>query len=322
MSSEMSVVISPSCSTTSESSRARSSGGSVRSPASTSMFVRTLVSGVRSSCDASATSWRCARVDSSRAPSIALKLAASRLSSSFPSTSMRSERSWVSLTRSTVSVSWRTGVSAARATTSPRPAAMTTPPAAISRRKSPMRSSDSSTSLSGRATWTAAPGPYANVKTRMCFPSTVHVLPERRALLAGDGEDVVVDGELDLLPAAARGRSRPFERAARSLAPRRTRGGRRGRLPPWPGITPSGWREISAARASSASSTGRTKLLARDEVEQDRRGDDRERDRRSGRDGDAGAERHDSRSAYPTPRTVWMIREAPPSSVLRRRYPM
>ena len=29
------------------------------------MFVRTLVSGVRSSCDASATSWRCALVDSS-----------------------------------------------------------------------------------------------------------------------------------------------------------------------------------------------------------------------------------------------------------------
>ena len=58
--------------------------GSVRSPASTSMFVRTLVSGVRSSCDASATSWRCARVDSSSAASIVLKLAASRLSSSLP----------------------------------------------------------------------------------------------------------------------------------------------------------------------------------------------------------------------------------------------
>ena len=42
------------------------------------MFVRTLVSGVRSSCEASATSWRWARVDSSSAASIVLKLAASR----------------------------------------------------------------------------------------------------------------------------------------------------------------------------------------------------------------------------------------------------
>ena len=66
------------------------------------MLVRTLVRGVRSSCDASATSWRWARVDSSSAASIELKLAASRLSSSLPVTSMRSERSCVSLTRSTV----------------------------------------------------------------------------------------------------------------------------------------------------------------------------------------------------------------------------
>ena len=54
------------------------------------MFVRTLVSGVRSSWDASATSCRCARVDSSSAASIVLKLAASRLSSSSPLTSIRS----------------------------------------------------------------------------------------------------------------------------------------------------------------------------------------------------------------------------------------
>ena len=68
MSSEISVVISPSCSTTSESSRAALlRRRAFDRPPSTSMFVRTLVSGVRSSCDASATSWRCARVDSSRA---------------------------------------------------------------------------------------------------------------------------------------------------------------------------------------------------------------------------------------------------------------
>ena len=49
-----------------------------RSRASTSMFVRRLVSGVRSSCDASATSCRCARAESSSAASIVLKLAARR----------------------------------------------------------------------------------------------------------------------------------------------------------------------------------------------------------------------------------------------------
>ncbi len=56
---------------------------------STSKFVRRLVSGVRSSWDASATSWRWAATDCSSAASIVLKLAASRLSSSWPDTSMR-----------------------------------------------------------------------------------------------------------------------------------------------------------------------------------------------------------------------------------------
>ena len=54
------------------------------------MFVRRLVSGVRSSCDASATSWRWARFESSSPASIELKLVARRLSSSRPLTSMRS----------------------------------------------------------------------------------------------------------------------------------------------------------------------------------------------------------------------------------------
>ena len=74
------------------------------------MFVRRLVSGVRSSCDASATSWRCARVDSSSAAEHRVEarrepaqLVAVR------STSIRSERSPVTLTRSAVSVSRVTG---------------------------------------------------------------------------------------------------------------------------------------------------------------------------------------------------------------------
>ena len=72
------------CSTTSSSSRRRSSSSSWAPARSTSMFVRRLVTGVRNSCDASATSWRCARTDSSsaarevsRLSSIALKRVAS-----------------------------------------------------------------------------------------------------------------------------------------------------------------------------------------------------------------------------------------------------
>ena len=49
-------------------------------------------------------------------------------------TSIRSLRSCVSLTRSTVSVRFNTGVSAARATTRPRAAAITMPPAERMRR--------------------------------------------------------------------------------------------------------------------------------------------------------------------------------------------
>ena len=67
-----------------------------------------------------------------------------------------------------------------------------------------MRRSDSSTSVSGLATWIAASGPYANVKTRRCVPSTCDVRPERRAAFARDREHVVVDGEPMLLARRAR----------------------------------------------------------------------------------------------------------------------
>ena len=63
-------------------------------------------------------------------------------------------------------------------------------------------------------------------------------------------------------------------------------------------------------------------LASHDDVDRDRGENDGERDRRSGRDGEAGPEAHDSRKAYPTPRTVWISRGLPPASVLRRRYPM
>ena len=62
------------------------------------MFVRRLVSGVRSSCEASFTSWRWERMALSSESSIVLKVSASRLSSSRPSTGMRSPRLRVSAT--------------------------------------------------------------------------------------------------------------------------------------------------------------------------------------------------------------------------------
>ena len=70
----------------------------------------------------------------------------------------------------------------------------------------------------------------------------------------------------------------------------------------------------------------RAELPAGDEVDDGRREDDGERDRDGRGESDAGAEAHarahGSRSAYPTPRTVWIRRVPPPASVLRRRYPM
>ena len=136
------------------------------------MFVRRLVSGVRSSCDASATSWLRARVDSSRAPSIVLKLLARRLSSSRPSTSIRSERSPVSVTVSVASVSRRTGASAARETIRPSPPAMSVPPVAIRIRSQRIRARAWSVSSSGRAIWTANPGWYGKVMIRTWLPPT------------------------------------------------------------------------------------------------------------------------------------------------------
>ena len=45
--------------------------------------------------------------------------------------------------------------------------------------------------------------------------------------------------------------------------------------------------------------------------------------KRGGRDErQSRAKAHRSRSAYPTPRTVWITRGSPPASVLRRRYPI
>ena len=149
-----------------------------------------------------------------------------------------------------------------------------------------------------------------------------HVLPERSVPLTCDGEDVLVDRELHVL--SRRHENRPVGSYELHVPPRLAELGANGQI------------RLAAAPRNHAERLERdlcrpilerfvdrgSQLLARDEVEEERRGDDGERDRGSRRDGDAGTERHDSRSAYPTPRTVWMTRGAPPSSVLRRRYPM
>ena len=135
------------------------------------MFVFRLVSGVRSSCEASATSCRCARLEPSSAASIVLKLVASRPSSSSPVEvdSIRCERSRVSVTASVVSVSRRTGASAARETIRPSAAATPIPPTAIRIRKSVIRCSVRFTSPSGLAIWTAY-GVAGMVRTRNSIP--------------------------------------------------------------------------------------------------------------------------------------------------------
>ncbi len=73
------------------------------------MLVRALVSGVRSSCEASATRRRWERAESSSASSIVLNAEASRESSSLPVASIRRDRSRVVLTSSATPVSRRTG---------------------------------------------------------------------------------------------------------------------------------------------------------------------------------------------------------------------
>ena len=61
------------------------------------------------------------------------------------------------------------------------------------------------------------------------------------------------------------------------------------------------------------------KLTPDDDEDDDRRQHHRQRDGDGRGQGEAGAEAHASRSAYPTPRTVWIRRGRPFASVLRRR---
>ena len=59
--------------------------------------------------------------------------------------------------------------------------------------------------------------------------------------------------------------------------------------------------------------------VADEGVDEARREQHRERHGEGGEQGEPAPQAHFSRSEYPTPRTVWISRGSPPSSVLRRR---
>ena len=150
--------------------RRRAAPGRARAP-------RCSCAGSSAACAARATRRRragcCARVDSSSAPSIVLKLLARRLSSSRPSTSIRSERSPVSghrLGRLGQPPDGRErGARDDQAERRPRSAM---PPVAIRIRSQRIRARARSVSSSGRAICTAKPGWYGNVITRTWLPAT------------------------------------------------------------------------------------------------------------------------------------------------------
>ena len=123
------------------------------------------------------TSCRCLRVDSSSAASIALKLAPSRLSSSVPVVSIRSDRSPVSVTFSVAPVKRRTGASAARETSRPSAAASAMPPRPMPTRIFRILLSEWLTPLRSCATWSAAGWPVSlvtgTVMTRKSRPDTL-----------------------------------------------------------------------------------------------------------------------------------------------------
>ena len=154
------------------------------------------------------------------------------------------------------------------------------------------------------------------------FPVHPYVVPERGAPLTRDRENVVVDGEPYVLP------RRQEDAAVRAyelhIAPSPTELGPNCQI----GVATTARHDAQLLQRDLGCPIferfvyRRPELLACDEVEEERRGDDRQRDRSGGGYCYARPKRHDSRSAYPTPRTVWIRRGAPPSSVLRRRYPI
>ena len=129
--------------------------------ASRSMLVRSEVSGVRSSCPASATSWRCRSREAPSAVSTWLNDAASRAISSSPSTGS-GVRSSVRAISSTAAVRRRTGRRPLRAT--PQPA--TGRPSTPARPKSSITMPERASTRSWRPGTGPAPGPGAGRRPR------------------------------------------------------------------------------------------------------------------------------------------------------------
>ena len=79
--------------------------------------------------------------------------------------------------------------------------------------------------------------------------------------------------------------------------------------------------QLTLGQAVALWMSGREQLVPHDDVDDGRRGDDRDRNRGTSqqRNPQAEAHRYSSRSAYPTPRTVWIRRGSPSASVFRRR---
>ena len=211
------------------------------------MFVRRLVTGVRSSCEASATSWRWACTDASSAlierssaSSIALKLLARRPISSSLVGSIRPLRSWVGRRARSASVSRLSGSTAAPATSRPSSAASAMPPTSSSTR---IRRSGAAgcrlRSAAGRAARLARCaerlGEHAQVHA-----AHVHVAEERLAAACGERAGAASTGSVTFARGAQRAPCRWRRRPAGSRAPGRGRaavsrtGCRRGCPVRWP----------------------------------------------------------------------------------------
>ena len=130
------------------------------------MFVRSDVTGVRSSCEASATSCRCAAIEPSSVSSIALKRAASSPTSSWLVTSIRRPRSSVCAMCRAASVTRTTGATRWRAASRPSTAASAIPPSTTASSTQRSRASTESVDSSERASWIAPPPSSGAVRTR------------------------------------------------------------------------------------------------------------------------------------------------------------
>ena len=162
-------------------SRARRSPSSSAAPASrTSTLVRRDVTGVRSSCEASATSRRCAAWDTCTRSSMASKRWAMRPTSSSPRAPMRRPRSPVASMCSAARVSSAIGRITGRANRRVIAAAKAIPAATSSTSTIRRRPSAASTLSSERPSCTAPSPPIGTVMTRRCTPSAVRSLRNGR----------------------------------------------------------------------------------------------------------------------------------------------